>query len=441
MMNRLQNLWEILRTSFWFIPSVMAIVAVGMSFLFIELDRQMSAKIAERLGVIYSGGADGARAVLEAIAGSMITVAGVVFSITMVALSLASQQFGPRLLRTFTSDRANQFVLGVFVSTFLYCLLVLRTVRGTDYGDFVPYLSVTFGILLAVMSLAVLIFFVHHVASRIQVSNITASVSEELDALIERLYPDPIGIEPPAPEEHDEARDRMRGEPVVLHAPSSGYLQMIDPTKIMRTASKNDLVVKILRRPGDYLMSRSSLMQVWAASEISRAVEQDLIAAFLTGAQRTSTQDIGFLVLQLAEVAIRSLSPGINDPFTAIESLDRLGSSLQKLVCRSIPSAERLDDAGHIRVIAEPVRLPELAATGFDRIRHYAQNNPFVLSHMASVIGTLALSVERAEDRTALVEQLHHIRATANSLDEAWLRDRVEDNARSAYDALFKAAR
>jgi uncharacterized membrane protein len=191
-MTRLRASWEYLRGTYWAVPSAMAVAAVGLSVAMIQLDEAATAGLLDRLSWVYTGGPEGARAVLSTIAASMITVAGVTFSITIVALTLAAQQFGPRLLRNFLRDLGNQVVLGTFVSTFIYCLLVLRTVRGSDDEEFVPHLPVTVGVILA-MSLGVLIFFIHHVATSIQASRIIANVAEDLEGAINRLFPETIG--------------------------------------------------------------------------------------------------------------------------------------------------------------------------------------------------------------------------------------------------------
>ncbi len=187
---RLAQLWESLRTSYWFVPTVMTAGAVGLSFASVHLDQVVKAEWVRAVGWIWAGSPEGARQVLSTIAGSMITVAGVAFSITIVALTLASTQFGPRLLRNFVRDLGNQVVLGTFVSTFVYCLLVLRTVRGGDVAEFVPYLSVTLGVAFALASLGVLIYFIHHVSGAIQAEHLIASVADELEDAIERMFPE-----------------------------------------------------------------------------------------------------------------------------------------------------------------------------------------------------------------------------------------------------------
>jgi uncharacterized membrane protein len=180
-MTWLYTRWDRLRSSYWFIPSVMALIAISLSFATIAADTKFRDDMLREQGWIYTGGAEGARAVLSVIAGSIITVAGTTFSITIASLSLASAQFGPRLLHNFMRDTGNQVVLGTFISTFLYCLLVLRTIRGLEDNTYVPHLSVTLGVALAVASLGVLIYFIHHVAESIQVAHIIHVVGAELN--------------------------------------------------------------------------------------------------------------------------------------------------------------------------------------------------------------------------------------------------------------------
>ncbi|HEY9737247.1 MAG TPA: DUF2254 domain-containing protein, partial [Trichocoleus sp.] len=189
---RLSKLKETLLTSYWFVPTVMAASAIALAFGLVALDRTTPQDL-EGLSWIYQGGADGARAVLSAIAGSMVTVAATAFSITIVALQLASSNYGPRLLRNFMQDRGNQVVLGTFIATFIYCLLVLRTIRGEDYQLFVPQVSVTVGVMLAILSIGVLIYFIHHASTIIQVSHIIAEVSHDLKQVTDRLFPENLG--------------------------------------------------------------------------------------------------------------------------------------------------------------------------------------------------------------------------------------------------------
>jgi uncharacterized membrane protein len=271
---RFLNLWDTLRSSLWFVPALMIAMATGLSFVLIALDRGGAQQVMAKTGWVWGGGPEGAREVLSTIAGSMITVAGVVFSITIVAFQLASSQFGPRLLRNFMRDTGNQVVLGTFIATFLYSLLVLRTVRGGDSDEFVPYLSVALAIVLAVVSLGVLIYFIHHVSVSIQAAHVIAVVSAELAHAIERLFPEKLG--------HGVPEGRMRKEADLpgdfaytahpITAADSGYLQRIDTEKLMAVAKAHDLLLDLPYRPGHFVEQDSTVVLAWRTDE--RAVDK-----------------------------------------------------------------------------------------------------------------------------------------------------------------------
>lgn len=254
MITRLLTLWDYLRGTFWLVPSIMAVAAVALAFGMVWFDERTTDGMVDRLSWVYTGGADGARQLMATIAGSMITVAGVSFSITIVALTLASQQFGPRLLRNFLRDRGNQVVLGTFVSTFLYCLLVLRTVRGHDDSEFVPHLAVTTGVVLATVSIGVLIFFIHHVSTSIQATRVIANVARDLDLSIDDLLPDRLDAEPtasmPAEAASLEPGPLVAGGGPIVCATTAGYVQALDYERIIRAAQEHNLTVRLEATPG-----------------------------------------------------------------------------------------------------------------------------------------------------------------------------------------------
>jgi uncharacterized membrane protein len=403
MRSSVSKLGDTLRSSYWFVPGLMASAAVVLSFLTVAIDQRFPAALDE-LG-IGSGGVDGARGLLETAAGSLITVAGVSFSIAIVLMSLAASQFGPRLLRTFMRDKGNQVVLGVFVATFLYCLLVLRTIRGEDSGGlFVPHLSVSIGVLLTVASLAVFIYFIHHAAQLIQVSHIIASVGRDLEEVIDRVVPadgrnleedrsDPVTQQP------------TTGRPVRAH--SAGYVQIIDREGLMDAAVERDLLVRLTVRAGSHVVPATVLAEVWPAERVDDAAADAIRAAIVWGGQRTEQQDIDFGFQQLEQIALRALSPAINDPFTAGICVDQLGAALCRLAERPRPSVVTTDDAGHPRVIAQELTFEALLASAFDEIRRSGRDIVYILVRL---LGTLERIAERA-DRPADVEAL---RAQAN---------------------------
>lgn len=416
-MMRLRAVWEYLRGTYWAVPSAMAIAAVVLSFGMIQLDEAVTATLLDRLSWVYTGGPEGARAVLSTIAGSMITVAGVTFSITIVALTLASQQFGPRLLRNFLRDLGNQIVLGTFVSTFLYCLLVLRTIRGTDDTEFVPHLAVTLGVVLAMLSLGVLIFFIHHVATSIQASRIIAKVASDLEGAAKHLFPERVGAG-----DTSVTRDGDAASPVFATAADSrlicattvGYVQAIDADGLMGLARRHDVWLRLHVRPGAFVRSGTPIMTVYAPTFTSDWADGPFHGVVIVGAERTGTQDIEFFINQLVELAVRALSPSVNDPATARSCVDRLEQALCELASCRFPSALRYDADRTLRVVAAPVTFAILVESAFDEIGRYGASSVSVTVRLLEALGNISACVTREADRRPLLEQatalVHHSR-------------------------------
>ncbi len=435
-MTRFRALWEGIRGTYWAVPSAMVAVSVVVSFVMVDLDRVLTAQFLSELSWVFTGGPEGARAVLSTIAASMITVAGVTFSITIVALTLASQQFGPRLLRNFLRDLGNQVTLGTFVSTFTYCLLVLRTVRGTDDEQFVPHLAVTVGVVLAMLSLSVLIFFIHHIATSIQASQVIANVADELAGAIDRLFPEQIGQEP-APDPSERAARAPSPTFVGGHAivaVAGGYVQAVDGARLLKLATAHNLVVRLDSRPGAFVRRGTPLVTVTAALTPSDDIAASVRACFITASERTGVQDVGFFVDQLVELAVRALSPGINDPATARTCIDRLEQALCHLAGRSMPSAYRHDADGTLRVVASEVTFAGILDLAFTEIARYGRSSVSVSCRLLAAMRDLAPCVLHEEDRLALVRQAAFVGdRSAESFDN--------ENDRAELTGCYHAAR
>jgi len=389
MKNRLIALRESLSASYWFIPTLMAVMAAVLSIVTIKLDEGVGRELAWVSGLIYVDSPEGARAVLSTVASSMINVAGVVFSLTMVVLSLTSQQYGPLVLNQFMRDRGNQFVLGVFTSTFIYCLLILRTIRGVEDSVFIPHISVLAGLGLSITSLAVLIYFIHHVSQSIQAPRIIVRISEDLIDAIDDLFPTQFGKEAHPPDEekaHHAIREHLEQHAYAVKAEESGYLQMIDETALFEVACKNHLIVQLEAHPGEFFFKEQILARVLPLREGSEELSDDIRDVFIFGSHRTNTQDIEFIFTQLRSIAVRSLSPGINDPFTATMVIDRLGEAFYILLQRDFPSMYRYDEKMTLRVIATPVTFETLFHTAFDAIRHYGHADLSVAVRLLQVM-------------------------------------------------------
>lgn len=420
------------RSSFWFLPAVMAGGAVALAFASVAVDGQVTDWMTINWGWAFGGGAEGASSLLGAIAGSMITIAGVVFSMTLVALSLASSQLGPRLLRVFMRDTTTQMALGTFVATFLYCLLVLRTIRRADEVAFIPHLSVAVSVLLAVVSMGVLIYFIHHVSLSIQANEMVARVGRELTDGIERLFPENAG--PEAPRNPTDTPDtgfldalEREGRPV--GSADDGYLQLIDGDALMALAEEEDVVFRLERRPGDYVVPSRPLVRVWPGDRVTDRLIHRVNSAFSMGNQRTSTQDIEFVVNQLVEIAIRALSPGVNDPFTAVTCVDRLGSALCRLAQREMPSSYRYDAEDQLRVIAPAITFSDITDAAFDQIRQYGRSSFTVTVRLLETIGVVTGYAHRPHDRAVLRRHADMIvRGASEGLPEAEDRRVVEEH-------------
>lgn len=431
--SHLSHTWFRLRYSYWFVPAIMMVASVCLALGLIALDRAALGGLASRLFVAYEGGPDGAREVLSVIAGSMITVAGVVFSITIVALQLASTQFGPRVLRNFMGDRGNQFVLGTFVATFIFSLLILRTIKSE--ADSVPALSVSVAVLLAVLSLAVLIYFIHHAAISIQAPEIVRTIGKELLDTIDRIYPeladDQSGETVTVPESHDE-HGFNRIHPVVLNR--VGYIQSVDESLLMNLACGHDLQIELVQGPGLFATPHSTVMQIASSQEVDERIEQMAREAISLGSVRTHEQDVLFAVEQLVEVAIRSLSAAINDPFTAMSCIDWLGVGVIRRLRRAGPESERVDEEGRVRLTIPSVSLEEMLDASFGRLRTYAAPHPTVAY---TIIDTLNETLEYARteaDWDAIKRHVEYMLAAAErALDDADHLNRLREAARSGH--------
>jgi uncharacterized membrane protein len=402
--------------------------ALALGLLVVTIDRRASGA-SVWIDWVYGGGADGARAVLSAVAGSAITVVSLTFSITIVALTVSSQHFGPRLLSNFMRDTAAQVVLGMFVGTFAYCLVVLRTVRGEGeaFGQFIPHMSVTVAVVLALLSVVALIYYLHHVAASMQVSHIALNVTRDLEGAIDRLYPEDPGGEP------DRSATSTPMAPDGAHtvaATSAGYVQAIDLDAVVELGRKHATTVWLQTRPGDFVIDGMVLASVSPTPMDADAVSNGIRGAYVIGIDRTSWQDAEFAVQQLVEVTLHALSPGINEPFTALTCIDRLGQALSRLAARHLPSAVRTDATEQVRLVAEPKSLASLLGPAFDPIILYAAQNPAIYWRLLETLAILATRAIRPLDRVAIREQ-------AAAVHDAAVRNLLDVRHRHASDALY----
>jgi uncharacterized membrane protein len=407
------KLRDLLRVNFWLIPSVMVLGAVALSFLMLAIDARFDGHSAFLgLGWKFTSGTDGARQILATIASSMITITSITFSLTIVALQLASSQFGPRLLRNFMADRGTQVVLGTFISTFTYSLLILRSIHTEDDQPFVPHYSLLLAVLFALAALGVLIYFIHHTATAIQADQVIKHVSAELRQSLETLFPEQVGQAARSP--RDAAAPRWSVQHAVsILSPRSDYLQAIETDALLKIATEHDLVLRVEQRPGRFLLEGVLLAYAWPPERIDDALGEHIGKTFVFGGTRSPFQDAEFAVDQLVEIAVRALSSGINDPFTAITCVDRLSEALLLLSKRAEPASHRADEQGTLRIVSSVESFAGIAEACFNQIRQAAEGIPAVSIRILQRIGDLAPHVESAAVRQVLSDQVTMIQAAS----------------------------
>lgn len=411
-MNLLRKHWENLRSSLWFIPTLIVVGAVVLAVALIEVDSPGSrGQLAERWPRLFGAGAEASRGLLSAIAGSMITVAGVTFSITVVALTLASSQYTSRILRNFMRDRGNQAVLGVFLGVFAYCLVVLRTIRSGDEGAFGPGLAVFVAVLLAFVGIGFLMFFIHHITASLQATRIIESVATETLEVVDRLFPAQT-VEAAVECASEEPEGALASQIwATIPARKTGYIQGIDADALFNLAREKGVVVRMEKGIGEFVIEACPLASVSGKSPDDEMI-RNLNAAYSVGRHRTVHQDAGYGIRQIVDVALKALSPGINDTTTAINCVDYLASILARLAARRIESPFR-SEGGQLRVITRGPTFPGMLADAFDQIRQNAEGNVAVLARPHQVLTTVAGRTSDEQRCNALRQQAVLIAETA----------------------------
>jgi len=434
MITRIINLWTKIRSSLWFIPTLMTTTVIGFAFLTLYIDQFSD------IGKLFNGqgfspiGPQGARTLLSTVAGSVIGIAGVSFSITIVALTLASSQFGPRLLHNFMKDLANQLVLGTFIATFVYCLLILGAIRENEAQVFVPQISIVVAMFFTLTSLGVFIFFIHHISISIHAENVITDVSKDLEKSINNLFPEKIGEGKAEPELSLESRlpPNFEEEAYSLISPASGYIQAIAQKEIIAVAQKQDILIYLKHRPGDFIMAGEVLASVWPPHKIEDSLLETISDTFLIGSQRTEEQDVEFAIHQLVELALRALSPGINDPFTAIVCIDRLGACIGLLAERTFPSSYRYDSNHQLRVIGHPITMEGIFNAAFNQIRQHGGSCVAVGLRLLETFGVLASITDNPMVHNAIKQH-------AEMVKEEMFRHCKEGGDRREVEARFNS--
>jgi len=414
-MNKIKETLINLRASLWFLPGLMILFSIALALTLIEVDSSVKFKWLIDYPRLFGLGADGSRGMLTAIASSMLTVAALAFSLTLAAVSQASGQFTPRIFRNFMRDRANQFALGYFVSVFAFCLIVLRTIRGADEVKFVPSLAVLTGLILAIGGVLVLIFFIHHIADSLQITTILNNITDETKQSVQKMFPREMGEAATEVEKSETWRADDIKKWRQIPAREAGYVQDVNTDGLLEFAAANRILIKMRRGVGQFAGSGATLAEIapdtatpsWK-TEIGGEKSDEIGEFFTLGRHRTIEKDVGVGIRQIVDIALKALSPGVNDTTTAIGCIDNLGDIVAEIARWQMPAKVRSKD-GVPRVITLAPDFQEYVETAFDQIRISGKANFAIFVRLIATISFIAEYTTNETHLAALRRQIELI--------------------------------
>lgn len=406
----LKNLWPAVRDSLWFLPAVITVVAGALAVVLMAVEQAGLLWSGAPPPWVYQGSAEAARIVLNAITSGLITVTGVLFSVTIVAVQLASSQYTPRILRNFSSDRGNQLVLGLFIGTFTYGVLVLRTVRGAEGegGAFVPRLAITVAVALLIGCVFALIYFINHVPREIHVTAILERITKETLGNVNRLFPEHLGRADPDPPPDPRVPEH---DSVPVRATRAGYIHYVDEDALFDLGVRGQVSIGMQPKIGDFVLEGRPLASVRTDGGVGEELAASIRKAFVLGPERTPQQDVEFGMIQIRDIAVKALSPSINDPTTAVRCIDRLSEIIAELGTRRPPEPRRTRD-GVVRFVASYTTFDQAVKVAYDEIRHFGAPIPLVAERLLDTFADL-VSLLPASRHGPLLDQARAVLHTA----------------------------
>ena len=422
MLARFKTLWERVRTSLWFLPGLMTLSALALAWLTLRTRIKLGDGI-DAVWWLHSGSAADAARLLSSLLASMITMATLAISITMVVLTLAANQLGPRLIRSFMADRRTQIMLGFFLATIVYVVLVLRSINSEIRDAEVPNLAVSMGTLMVLICVFLLLFFIHHLARSIVADAVIHRIGLDLDAAIKRMLPEADAPPEPLAERPSEWEDSA-----ILRSKLGGYIDAIDHAGLVQCAKKAGAVIELSFRPGQHILPRGEHGWIHPTTAPTEDIEAQLTSNVILAGERSGNDDLEFSIRQLVEIALRALSPGVNDPFTAIAVIDRLGVSLAFIMQRGRARSVWCDDDGAVRLITPAPTFPGLADIAFNQIRQAGEGQPAILIRLMTTLVQLAEQTQNAQQRRVLLEHIDMVASAGRrSVEEEYDLEALEE--------------
>jgi uncharacterized membrane protein len=404
-MQKILFFWNELKSSFWFIPVLIITISVPAAMGFVYLDGTINLSQDGLKRFFFVSSADSARSILTTISGAMIGVAGTVFSVTLVALTLASSQFGPRLIKNFMYVRLNQVVLGSYVSTYLYCLIVLNSIKDMDGFTFIPSISIFLAIIIAVVNIILLIVFIHQIAMSIQANKVISDIHEFVSSQVKTLFPDELGVESDAKNSIQADTIKSQSETITyIKSTKSGYLQYIDSESLLDIMMAENSLLELNVKPGDYIVENIEIGKIYHSRKTDENKLANVSSHFIIGKSRTSQQDFEFSIHQMVEIASRALSTGVNDPYTAIACIDNLTAIMSDLAQINFPSKYRFDKENELRVIAVTLSFEGILDAAFNQIRQFSTGSSAVIIRLMEALLTISQFTDTEENKKAVIK-------------------------------------
>jgi uncharacterized membrane protein len=428
---RLRTLWDAARTSLWLIPSLMIVVGFALAVTMLNIDVRWARGDRTEFWWVNHGDGEDARNLLSTLLGATITMASMAFSVTVVALTLAASSYGSRLIRIFQADLRTQVTLGAFALTIVYCLIVLRSIHGRASVADVPHASVTLGTVLGFACVVALLFFISGVARSLVADEVVRRARDDIDASLAALPPLDASSLPDFASGDLPPNFENEAEKVAL--PHEGYVKATDYEALVDWATARNVVIRADFRAGDFIVEGDKRVLIFPPTGDPERVRQEIGRFIVTGDERTPTQDLEFSIRHLVEVAVRALSPGVNDPFTAAVAIDRLRGALSRLAGRRLPLERLRDQNGVLRLKRRTSTFEGLVGTSLHQIRQAGSSHPFVLIHMLEALEAIAPHTQTVTQRRTLLHHAHLIRS-------AGLRDVPEQEDRDDVERSFQKA-
>lgn len=408
-MNKVKAFWSYLQSTLWFVPTLLILANVLLATFLINLEAPSDGMaVIERLR-LFGMGAEEARAMLSTIASSMMSIVGITFSMTIVTLTLASNQYTPRILRNFTRSRLTQVVIGLFIGIFAYCLIILSTIREGSSNEFVPTLAVFVAFLAALVGVCLLIFFIHHIASSIQASNILASIAQDTEIVIDQMYPlssDKEAEMPPSPHwDHNQTW-------TPLFSQASGYIQNIQIEKLKQLAEDHQTVFRMEHVVGEFVVKETPLLSILGEVEISESLANSIYATLIFSSHRSLEQDVSFGIRQIVDIALKALSPGINDTTTAVMSLNHLTTIVVHLAQKKFNPSYHYQKE-ELRVITKDHCFKTLFCEAFDQIRENGKGNLAIALTLARAFELVLGKLESRSSLRMISQQIDRLEEVA----------------------------